>query len=670
MARLRIHPILLFLSLILLSSEAFLENKYFASNSSFEVIPEKNVIANESEIFLIVRFNLDKDWHTYWINPGDSGDPASFNWDLPEGFNISKPIWPTPELIPYPPLTTFGYTDELKLLFKLSLPEQFDAINKFSVKSKWLVCADVCIPQEGKVNFVLSKGSSNDFSIQNILFDEVRSSIPQSIKQKVSSKIESGILTLNLSDFGSDIEDAFFFPFEENVIDYSFNQKLEKKLDEIKLNVNLLERNKAESLSGGVLKTNIGNYEIELASDFIATESTLDPEFVSLSAAILFSLIGGLLLNLMPCVFPVISLKILNFINHSKNKTQTSLHGFAFSSGSILMFVLIGLSVVLLKGLGMDIGWGYQLQSPLVVSLLIFLFIFLAGFFLLNVNFLNSLLSIGSVGISTPSYMNSFGTGFLAVIVATPCTAPFMGSALGFAILQPGFSSFLIFLSLGIGFALPYILLSIFPSMLSLLPKPGAWMETFKQFMAFPMILTALWLVWILSSQIDSFQLVLVLLGISLIIFFYWLNQLKISSRIGLQFRNFIYLAVLVSLFFTLPMQKNPLQQESNTFSEEELMNRLAKGPVFLNFTADWCITCKVNERVALKTKETLKFFEKKNIFYFEADWTNKNELIAKKLASFGRSSIPLYVYYPDEKSLPIILPEILTESVIKDYLN
>ena len=670
MARLRNYPILLFLSLILLSSEAILENKYVASNSSFEVIPERNVIGNESEIFLVVRFNLDKDWHTYWINPGDSGDPASFNWDLPEGFNISKPIWPTPELIPYPPLTTFGYTDELKLLFKLSLPKQFDPINKFSVKSKWLVCADVCIPQEGKVNFVLSKGSSNDFSIQNILISEVRSSIPKTLKQKVSSKIESGILTLNLSDIGSDIKDAYFFPFEENVIDYSFNQKLEKNFDEIKLNINLLERNKAEYLSGGILKTNMGDYEIELASEVIATESTLNLEFISLSAAILFSLIGGLLLNLMPCVFPVISLKILNFINHSENKVQTSLHGFAFSSGSILMFVLIGLSVVLLKGLGMDVGWGYQLQSPLVVSLLIFLFIFLAGFFLLNVNFLNSLLSIGSSGISTPSYMNSFGTGFLAVIVATPCTAPFMGSALGFAILQPGFSSFLIFLSLGIGFALPYILLSIFPSMLSLLPRPGTWMETFKQFMAFPMILTALWLVWVLSSQIDSFQLVLVLLGISLIVFFYWLNQLKISSRIGLKFRNIIYLVVIVSLFFTLPIQKASLQQDNNIFSDEELAKRLAKGPVFLNFTADWCITCKVNERVALKTEETLKFFEKKNIFYLEVDWTNKNELIAKKLASFGRSSIPLYVYYPDDKSVPIILPEILTESVIQDYLN
>ena len=670
MVRLKNYPILLFLSLILLSSEAILENKHVASNSSFEVIPERNVIDNEGEIFLVVRFNLDKDWHTYWINPGDSGDPASFDWDLPEGFNISEPIWPAPELIPYPPLTTFGYTDELKLLFKLSLPKQFDPINKFSVKSKWLVCADVCIPQEGKVNFVLSKGSNNDFSIQNILISEVRSSIPKTLKQKISSKIESGILKLNLSDIGSDIKDAYFFPFEENVIDYSFNQKLEKNFDEIKLNINLLKKNKAESLSGGVLKTNMGDYDIELASDFIATESTLNPEFISLSAAILFSLIGGLLLNLMPCVFPVISLKILNFINHSKNKTQTSLHGFAFSSGSILMFVLIGLSVVLLKGLGMDIGWGYQLQSPLVVSLLIFLFIFLAGFFLLNVNFLNSLLSMGSSGISTPSYMNSFGTGFLAVIVATPCTAPFMGSALGFAILQPGFSSFLIFLSLGVGFSLPYILLSIFPSMLSLLPRPGIWMETFKQFMAFPMILTALWLVWVLSSQIDSFQLVLVLLGISLIVFFYWLNQLKISSKIGLQFRNVIYLVVLVSLFFTLPIQKASFQHDNNVFSDEELAKRLAKGPVFLNFTADWCITCKVNERVALKTEETLKFFEKKNIFYLEADWTNKNELIAKKLASFGRSSIPLYIYFPDDKSVPIILPEILTESVIQDYLN
>jgi len=670
MVKLKIYPILVFLLSTLLSSNIFLEEKFFASNSSIEVIPVKNIIYDENEIFLIVRFNLDKDWHTYWINPGDSGDPASFNWELPKGFSISDPIWPTPELIPYPPLTTFGYTDELKLLFRLSLPEKLDEINKFSLISKWLVCAEVCIPQEGKVSFTLFKGSATNLSIQNLLTDDIKSTIPKEIKQKIKFKVESDVLILNLSNLNSQIQDAYFFPYSKNIIDYSINQKLDKDIDETNLYVNLLKENKISDLSGGVLKTDVGAFEVELDTSFTNIQQTSNLEFISLSTAILFSLIGGLLLNLMPCVFPVISLKILNFVNHSDNKTQTSLHGLAFSSGSILMFVLIGLSVVLLKGLGMDIGWGYQLQSPLVVSLLIFLFIFLAGFFLLNVNFLNSLLNIGSAGISSPSYTNSFGTGFLAVIVATPCTAPFMGSALGFAILQPGFSSFLIFLSLGIGFALPYILLSIFPGMLSLLPKPGAWMEIFKQFMAFPMILTALWLVWVLSSQIDSFQLVLVLLGISLIVFFYWLNQIKVSSKAGLQLRNFIYVTVLISLFFTLPIDNSSLEEKRNDFSDQELTKRLAEGPVFLNFTADWCITCKVNERVALKTKETLEFFDDKNIFYLEADWTNKNELIAKKLASFGRSSIPLYVYYPDKNSVPIILPEILTESIIRDYLN
>ena len=669
MVKLKNYPILIFLSFIFLSTNAFLENKYFASNSSFEVIPEKTTIFNDKKIFLVARFSLDKNWHTYWINPGDSGEPASFNWNLPKGFEVSKPIWPSPELIPYPPLTTFGYTDEMKVLFELSIPAEFDEINKISVVSKWLVCADVCIPQKGDINFTLEKGNGFNSNIQNLLIDEVKSTIPKKVKQKIDSRIEDKKLIFNLNNLGIEIKEAYFFPFKEDVIDYSINQKLKNANNQTELSMNLLEKSNVSSLSAGVLKTNAGSYEVELNSSFARTQSTLNPEFISLSAAILFSLIGGLLLNLMPCVFPVISLKILNFVNHSENKTQTSLHGFAFSSGSILMFVLIGLSVVLLKELGMDIGWGYQLQSPLVVSLLIFLFIFLAGFFLLNVNFLNSLLSIGSVGISSPSYMNSFGTGFLAVIVATPCTAPFMGSALGFAILQPGFSSFLIFLSLGIGFALPYILLSIFPGMLSLLPKPGIWMETFKQFMAFPMILTALWLIWVLSSQIDSFQLVLVLLGISLIVFFYWLNQLRISSSFGSQMRKLAYLAVLISLFFTLPMGKS-FEKENNDFSDEELTKRLAEGAVFLNFTADWCITCKVNERVALKTKETLKFFKEKKIHYLEADWTNKNDLIAKKLASFGRSSIPLYVYYPEENSTPIILPEILTESVIKDYLN
>ena len=670
MEKLRNFFLLTLFSLLFFSSNLFLNEKSFASNSSFEIIPEKVSIFNENEIYLIVKFDLEKNWHTYWKNPGDSGEPASFEWDLPEGFEISEAIWPTPELIPYPPLTTFGYTDQLELLFKLSLPEGVKENSVIEVSSKWLVCADVCIPQEGSVSFDLFKANQTYPSQIEQLLSKIKQKIPLDNGKTITSKIEEDRLVLNLKELGFDITDAYFFPFRKDVIDYSVNQKLKKNDEEVSLSLAFMENTDVSLIKGGILKTNAGSQELRLLQRNFQSEVSLRPEFISLMTAILFSLIGGLLLNLMPCVFPVISLKILNFVNHSENRSQTSLHGMFFSLGAILMFVLIGLSVLVLKSIGMDVGWGYQLQSPIVVSLLIFLFIFLAGFFLLNVNFFNTLLSIGTTGLKAPNYVNSFATGFLAVIVATPCTAPFMGSALGFAILQPGFSSFLIFLALGIGFTFPYILLSIFPGLVSILPKPGQWMETFKQFMAFPMMLTALWLIWVLSSQISSFQLILVLLGISLIVFFYWLNQLNITSTTGKRFRVFVYLFIFVSIFLTLPTQNISSQENTNGFSEAELNKKLEQGPVFLNFTADWCITCKVNERVALKTKNTLNLFKEKEIFYMEADWTNKNKVIAEKLESFGRSSIPLYVFYPERDKQPIILPEILSESVIEDYLN
>ena len=670
MEKLRNFFLLTLFSLLFFSSNLFLNEKSFASNSSFEIIPEKVSIFNENKIYLIVKFDLEKNWHTYWKNPGDSGEPASFEWDLPEGFEISEAMWPTPELIPYPPLTTFGYTDQLELLFKLSLPEEVKENSVIAVSSKWLVCADVCIPQEGSVSFDLFKANQTYPSQIEQLLSKIKQKIPLDNGKTITSKIEEDRLVLNLKELGFDITDAYFFPFRKDVIDYSVNQKLKKNDEEVSLSLAFMENTDVSLIKGGILKTNAGSQELRLLQRNFQSEVSLRPEFISLMTAILFSLIGGLLLNLMPCVFPVISLKILNFVNHSENRSQTSLHGMFFSLGAILMFVLIGLSVLVLKSIGMDVGWGYQLQSPIVVSLLIFLFIFLAGFFLLNVNFFNTLLSIGTTGLKAPNYANSFATGFLAVIVATPCTAPFMGSALGFAILQPGFSSFLIFLALGIGFTFPYILLSIFPGLVSILPKPGQWMETFKQFMAFPMMLTALWLIWVLSSQISSFQLILVLLGISLIVFFYWLNQLNITSATGKRFRVFVYLFIFVSIFLTLPTQNISTQENTNGFSEAELNKKLEQGPVFLNFTADWCITCKVNERVALKTKNTLNLFKEKKIFYMEADWTNKNKVIAEKLESFGRSSIPLYVFYPERDKQPIVLPEILSESVIEDYLN
>ena len=657
--------------LLLASCNVLADEQAIASNSSLELFTQNKTISDEKEIYLLAKFSLQKDWHTYWINPGDSGEAATFEWDLPDGFQVTGPFWPEPEVIPYPPLTTYGYTDNLNLLFKISIPNDAREINTITVNSKWLVCADVCIPQEGKAKVSIQKSISSEFSNESGLINKAIFNLPEKIKTPILAVVENNNLVLKSNLIKSVNSNIYFFPFREGVIDYSKKQKILEKDNSYSLRIPLMaNKTNISLLKGGILKANSKAYEIKVSSAGQYSSVSGEPQFISIGLAIVFSLIGGLLLNLMPCVFPVISLKILNFVEHSENKTQVTFHGLSFSFGAILMFVLIGLSVVALKMSGIDVGWGYQLQSPLIVSLLIFLFIFLSGFFLLNVNFLNSLSNVGNFGLQNSSYLNSLGTGFLAVIVATPCTAPFMGSALGFAILQPGIYSFLIFLFLGIGFTLPYLLLSAFPKMLSALPKPGLWMETFKQFMAFPMILTALWLIWVLSSQISSFQLVLVLGGVVLIIFFYWINQLDIKTLSVKRFRYFLYVLIAGLIFFTLPFEDYSKKNKIGTFSEEIISEKLSQGPVFLNFTADWCITCKVNERIALKRESISALFDEKNISYIEIDWTNKNDKIAKKLASFGRSSIPLYVYYSSENAEPIILPEILTENIIKDYLR
>ena len=671
MVKLKTFYILLIGMLLLASCNVLADEKAIASNSSLELFTQNKTISDEKEIYLLAKFSLQKDWHTYWINPGDSGEAATFEWDLPDGFQVTGPFWPEPEVIPYPPLTTYGYTDNLNLLFKISIPNDAREINTITVNSKWLVCADVCIPQEGKAKVSIQKSISSEFSNESGLINKAILNLPEKIETPILAIVENNNLVLKSNLIKSVNSNIYFFPFREGVIDYSKKQKILEKDNSYSLRIPLMaNKTNISLLKGGILKNNSKAYEVKVSSTGQYSSISGEPQFISIGLAIVFSLIGGLLLNLMPCVFPVISLKILNFVEHSENKTQVTFHGLSFSFGAILMFVLIGLSVVALKMSGIDVGWGYQLQSPLIVSLLIFLFIFLSGFFLLNVNFLNSLSNVGNFGLQNSSYLNSLGTGFLAVIVATPCTAPFMGSALGFAILQPGIYSFLIFLFLGIGFTLPYLLLSAFPKMLSALPKPGLWMETFKQFMAFPMILTALWLIWVLSSQISSFQLVLVLGGVVLIIFFYWINQLDIKTLSVKRFRYFLYVLIAGLIFFTLPLEDYSKKNIIGNFSEEIISEKLSQGPVFLNFTADWCITCKVNERIALKKESISELFNEKNISYIEIDWTNKNDEIAKKLASFGRSSIPLYVYYSSENAEPILLPEILTENIIKDYLR
>ena len=390
---------------------------------------------------------------------------------------------------------------------------------------------------------------------------------------------------------------------------------------------------------------------------------------------IFFAFLGGLILNIMPCVFPILSIKILRFVEQSGDSTyKTMQQGLLFSLGVIVSFLAIAALLVSLKSGGESIGWGYQLQSPIVVSLLVYLFVVLGYIFMSNVVIGTSLARLSSISLGKGDSIESFLTGVLAVIVASPCTAPFMGSAIGFALLQPSFYSVLIFLGLGIGFSLPYLVLSAKPSLLSFLPKPGQWMETFKQFMAFPMWASALWLLWVLSSQVNNQEVIQVLLGSLLIIIGLWLVE-KNNSKTN-WIRWIVRLPFILLLIFSLW-----LIPTSYSDLDESKQNQLAYSPqlledlreenalVFLNFTADWCITCKVNESVALKTSKVRKLLTDKDITYIEADWTRKDPVISSALEEYGRTGLPLYLLFPS-KGDPLILPEILTEDILISYLS
>ena len=389
---------------------------------------------------------------------------------------------------------------------------------------------------------------------------------------------------------------------------------------------------------------------------------------------LVFAFLGGLILNIMPCVFPILSIKVLRFIQYSEDSSvETYKFGLSYSLGVILSFLLIALILIGLKSSGEVIGWGFQLQYPLVISILFYLFIALGFLFMSNLVIGSQLGNLNSLVKVKNESFESFLTGILAVVVASPCTAPFMGSAIGFALLQPSFNSILIFLSLGIGFALPYLILSIKPTLLSFLPRPGPWMETFKQFMAFPMWASALWLLWVLSGQVDSDTVILVLIGGLALSLSLWLlekntTEIKLVKWI-LRGTAIVLIGFSIYIIPTSYSTKKEIFTKDEIYSEQRLRElRNSNQIVFLNFTADWCITCKVNERVALKTQKVQKILKSESINYLEADWTRKDEMIASKLEEFGRSGVPLYLLYPS-KGKPIILPEILTEDILIKYL-
>tara|TARA_B100001142_G_scaffold305381_1_gene334302 strand:- start:10341 stop:12413 length:2073 start_codon:yes stop_codon:yes gene_type:complete len=669
----------LFLILLLTTSSSLWSDSFFqASDSSVEVTSESEAMMKGDELLLGLNFKLTPGWHTYWKNPGDAGEGASVTWQLPKGFQASEILWPGPEAIPVEPLMTFGYEDEITLLTKIKALDAavFPAIVK--AKVSWYTCKDICVPQEANLELTIQNGEKVNTFFANEL-SNVFLNLPKELssKHRVEALDDNYFLQMEL-DGNTPVSSAYFFPEEYGLSSYSKEQILEINKNSLSLQISQSEVDlKLQNFAGVLLLNNQDSrtfFNVNLNLNNNQKQESLS--ISELVLTIIFAFIGGLILNAMPCVFPILSIKILNFVEQSEGSKEKMIqHGLSFSAGVLVTFLSIAGLLLLLKSGGESIGWGYQLQSPLMVTILIYLFVAIGITFMSNLVLGGQLAQLGNINQGYGDITSSFLTGVLAVIVASPCTAPFMGSAVGIALLQPGFITIAIFVSLGLGFAAPYLLLSFYPSLLKVLPKPGAWMETLKQFMAFPMWGSALWLTWVLSGQVQTDSVLMVLLGALFIALGLWILEKNQSSDGFAKWMSLSSVTILLGAALWLaPTDYENIEQDTssdlNSYSPELLDSLLAeKKPVFLNFTADWCITCKVNEAIVLNQVSIKNALESKGIVYLKADWTRKDETIANKLAEYGRTGVPLYLLYSSE-GIPVILPELLTEDMLLSYIE
>ena len=647
---------IIFSILILVSFLSF-SDPVDTGHARISLIKDHSDFVPGTSINIGLKVSMDDGWHTYWKNPGDSGGPIELNWDLPIGFSVSDVQWPLPEKIEYPPLMTYGYEDFVIYPMVLSIPENYSD-NYFEMTADILICADVCIPESGKI-------SANLLDIEsNSLIYKWLESVPSNFLP-TNASISENNLEIRFT-FEKEIKEIYFFPDENSSIDYSSKQDFYKKDDNYFLSINLFN-DELQNVSG-VLDINGIGYKIANSQINNLNEGSL-----SLITALIFALLGGLILNLMPCVFPVISLKVLSFVSmggSSPEKIRN--HALIFTAGVVASFMIIALAIVLLKQAGNFVGWGFQLQSPLIVGLLSMVMVFISLVLITDNSFGESLTKLGNIGNNENGYYSSFLTGVLAVVVASPCTAPFMGVALGYALIQPSGETIPIFLSLSLGFSLPYLLLAANPRLINFLPKPGNWMVTLKEFFAFPMLATAIWLLWVFSLQVNQGFVIFLLIGWLLLALNFWVFLKDYKKIIKI---IFLGISILSMLYFLPPTEDLDTKQNQIIGSatewyeeiEEDLRNK--NQPYFINFTAAWCITCQSNEITAFSKESFKNLLEEKNIEYIKADWTNRNDAITESLKKYGRSGVPFYLYWEPGYEKPKILPAILTDQIIKNNI-
>ena len=678
-----------------------------------QLISEQRAITPGIPFWVGLHMRIQEGWHTYWQNPGDSGAPTRLQWDLPEGFTAGEIVWPHPYRFPVGPLVNYGYADQTLLLVQITPPAELmeDQI-QLQARADWLVCQQECIPESAELSLELPTilGDPAPNPIWSHLFDRTRQQIPLPSPWPATAEVNADQVQLQISvpeispeAWADRLQEVTFFPEQDGVIINAAEQIRSVSSQGVSLTLERGYLPEIDRLEGVLvireqLEDEVSVQALQIEAEISAEVTTLletpalpEPSVSSLELGriLLLALLGGIVLNLMPCVFPVLSLKALSISQKARySAAEVRRLSLVFTAGILVSMGLLAAALLGLKGLGHQIGWGFQLQSPgFVLGLAYLLFavgLSLAGMFQIGATWMG----VGQGLTADQGYRGEFFTGMLTTVMATPCTAPLMATAVGAALAQPALISFMILQVLGIGLALPYLILGFIPGTHRLLPKPGAWMETLQQFLAFPILGTAAWLLWVLTLQAGSTGLAMALTGVILVAFGIWSWQKTQGARqpwrrIG---RIAAGIAVVMALGLTqglpggVPQMAGTAPSSSATessglawepYSEAQLSESINSGsPVFVNFSASWCVTCLVNDRVALSRPEVVEAFAQQQVIPLKGDWTHQDAQITQALQRFGRSGVPLYLFYPGPEQEPLILPQVLTPTSVLDSLQ
>ena len=683
-----------------------------------ELVPMSAWAAPGSTAVVAVKQTIQPGWHTYWRNPGDSGGATTLTWTLPQDVRAGDIVWPLPERQRIAGLMNYGYSGEVWLPVTIEVPASARAgsVLPLTVKAAFFVCsAEMCVPEDLtlRLDLPVREGAAPLDRRHGAAITTVLEQAPRPAGLEARIALQDGILTLSAAGgplAGRDPGPSYFFPFTGGVIDHPAAQTGTWGPQGLTLRLSPGGETRAAGLAGpveGVLVTAHGAWDIRAEAGAplagtsgsgaltAAADGTPDaPGPASgtspalFAQALLFAILGGLILNLMPCVFPILAMKAASLAASAHDPRHARRDGLAFLAGVLTTFLLLAGGLLALRATGEAVGWGFQLQSPPVTAglalLILAVALNLSGVFHVG----GGLQGAGAGPLSRlPGGLGAFFTGALAVIVAAPCTAPFMAFALGAALVMPWPMALLVFLGLGLGLALPFVAVSLSPGLLAKLPRPGPWMERLKNLLAFPMYATALWLAWVFSRQTGAEALGLLFAAGLLLALGAWLIGCGQTER-GFGRRGVFHLtagvaALLLAGAALILAARAPAEAAGSAaavegagptsapWSTAAVEAALAEGrPVLVNFTADWCVTCKINERTSLSTAGVKAAIEGSNAVYLVGDWTRRDDAITAELQRHGRSGVPLYLLYSPGSTEPRVLPHLLTEGVVVEALK